>query len=67
MATDSEYLDPFNYKPLNRKDCMYLSAVSPHDEITKNLRGLTTDRQLSNNLTNLDISGNFQLYPRHIP
>jgi len=59
MTTDSASLDPYNYIPLNRKDCMVLSTISAKDEIAKNIKGLTTKRNISTNLTNLDIPGNF--------
>ena len=51
-------LDPYNYKSLNRKDGMFLSTISNKDEITRSLKGITTKRDISTNLTNLDIPGN---------
>jgi hypothetical protein len=57
MATDSATLDPFNYVALNKRDCMFLSTISNKDEITRNLKGITTNRNISTNLTNLDIAG----------
>ena len=56
MATVS--LDPYNYKSLNRKDGMFLSTISAKDEITRNIKGISTKRDISTNLTNLDIPGN---------
>ncbi len=49
--------DPYNFRSLNRRDCMFLSTVSPHDETKKNLKGITTNRNISTNLTNMDIPG----------
>ncbi len=60
MKTDSGVtlsVDPYNWKAVNKKDAMYLSTITKKDEITKNLKGITTRRSMSTNLTNLDIPG----------
>jgi hypothetical protein len=57
MATVSASHDPYNYVPLNKKDCMFLSTISHKDELTRNLKGISTKRNISTNLSNLDIPG----------
>lgn len=53
--------DPFNYKGLNRSDLMSLSSIGPKDVNWKRVKGLTTNRMSSENLSTTDIPGNFYL------
>ena len=57
MNENSSTYDLYNYHSLNRKDLMQLSKISPTDEKFNNLKGLTTNREYSQNLINIDIEG----------